>query len=446
MGGSGSGSDNNENRIWDRGVQQSTPETPSNMEVRAQPTPYDTHAVGPLSYTTKRIKSIAGSGLHRTIRYGRVSGAYITIDGHKLINLCSNDYLGLGASPLPPDGSTNMKEHNDNDDCDCNCNCDMDAQFQASSRLLAGSDTAHMNLEEELAAHKSYESALLYPTGYMANTGILPVLAGKNDVILSDELNHASIIDGCRLARGADTITYRHNDPGDLELKIPDGCGNKIIITEGVFSMDGDVPPLGRIADVASKTGSILVVDDAHGDFVMGDDGRGTPQHLGLTDSSGNGVHVYTSSLSKGLGSFGGYVASDRSVIDLCINQSRSFIYTSAPPPILAEHALVRIRSAGIRMSRKKRLADNTRLLRDALGRAGYATASKTHIMPIMIKSEECAVRLAKKLYKSGIYALPIRYPTVPRGEARLRIVATAWLSERDIQNIGRAFEGVGSI
>lgn len=383
----------------------------------------------PLAPARDRIAQIAESDLFRVLRYGRTDGAYVTIDGKKMINLCSNDYLALGNS------SHNIAHEWTDDNM---------SQLQSSSRLLAGSDVLHRELEETLASHKSHDSALIYPTGYMTNIGVIPILAGKGDTIISDELNHASIIEGCHLAHGAKIITYKHNDPNDLESKIPDSRGSTIIITEGVFSMDGDVSPLRQISTIAAKNNSILVVDDAHGDFVLGDNGGGTPEHAGLTNSIRD-VHVYISSLSKGLGSFGGYVASESAVTALCVNRSKPFIYTSALPSVLVSHALSRMRSTTMQQRCRRKLQKNVRLLSEALVKAGYPTESKTHIMPIMINDEGRANTIAKHLYKMGVYAPSIRYPTVPMGKARLRISATAWLSERDIQKIQHSLETVGS-
>lgn len=407
------------------------------------------------SFAKKTIQRIVESGLYRTLNHGHTDDQYIVINGRRMINLCSNDYLGMrrtckqgNVADMPYDEFSYPAA----DDVE-----NEQLQMPASSRLLSGSSIAHQMLENALRASKSYESALVYPTGYMANLGIIPVLAGVgyaehdicNDnngggIIFSDALNHASIIDGCRLARGATVITYAHNDTSDLESKIAkhDNSGNrrKLIVTEGVFSMDGDLAHLNDISDIAKRHGAILAVDDAHGDFVLGADGRGTPDHLGISQSACK-VHVYISSLSKALGSFGGYIASDRSVIDLCINQSRPFIYTSSLPPQIARHAYLRVLDRQTRSLRKKRLEQNVQLLSSALERAGYPTFSKTHIMPVMIHDEKKAVRLAKHLFSNGIYAPAIRYPTVPRGEARLRISATAWLEDDDISALHHALE-----
>ena len=436
------------------------------------------YTTGPTGFAARRLDGLQKAGLYRTLRHGITAGQYIIIDGKKMINLCSNDYLGMGGLAYKHDKGGGGSVH------------DMGrgmGQIQASSRLLSGGDPIHEALERDLAESKCHDSALVYPTGYMANTGVIPVIAQGSSVIFSDAYNHASIIDGCRLARDARTITYQHNSAKDLESKIamldsetsshdnsmaqksaaannngidgvssmhdhtnppsraatpstPAGRMRKIIITEGVFSMDGDIAPLRQISDIAQKHNAMLVVDDAHGDFVLGERGGGTPEHLGLGKSGRfnekNKVHVYTSSLSKGLGSFGGYVASDHGIIDMCINYSRQFIYTSALPSYVAHHAHCRLMAKDLREERRGRLLENIRIMKDAITAAGYQTDSNTHIMPIRIGDERRALEIAKHLYLNGIYAPAIRYPTVPRGEARLRISVTAWLDENDMAKI----------
>lgn len=419
----------------------------------------------PISFAKQAMRRLQDSELYRALKSGRIDRQYITIDGTRLLNMCSNDYLGMASSGLGPalkhgaepagSGPSDKILHDD---------AGVTQQMQSSSRLLSGSDPLHARLEDELAASKSYESALLYPTGYMANTGVIPVLAdtpgsdknggdaGHSCVIFSDALNHASIIDGCRLAAKAHTIIYNHNDLYDLEEKIAESAdrsqerhARKIIITEGVFSMDGDIAPLRGLSRIARRHGAILAVDDAHGDFVMGNDGRGTPNHLGL-GGPGGGVDVYTSSLSKGLGSFGGYVASDASVIDLCVNLSRQFIYTSALPTQIVHHASERLGRRDLLRQRRRRLAENTRMLADAIESAGYEAGSDTHIIPVIIGDEGRATRIAQHMYKNGVYVPAIRYPTVPHGKARLRMSATAWLEDSDIVSVWRALKSAASL
>ncbi len=366
-----------------------------------------------LSRINAEMNNVIKSGLYRRLHPGSVSGPYITINGKKLLNMCSNDYLGM-----PATGIGRM-------------------QMQASSRLISGSDESHVILEKRLARHRSSRRALAFPTGYMANLGIVAAVAGKGDTIFSDELNHASIIDACRLA-GAATVIYRHNDADDLLRKIPRARGRKFIITEGVFSMDGDLANLGAITDIAQKNDIITILDDAHGDFVIGRDGRGTADHLGVSSR----IDIHTSSLSKGLGSFGGYVAADSDVIKYCINKSRPFIYTSALPGALAAHALKRIEAE--RIPYMKRLCYNTKSILSGMRKMGYDIKSQSHIIPIIIGGERDAVAFGRYLESRGIFALPIRYPTVARDQARIRMSVTSRLARRHIQAILDAFEGAG--
>ncbi|MEK0366626.1 MAG: aminotransferase class I/II-fold pyridoxal phosphate-dependent enzyme, partial [Nitrosopumilus sp.] len=307
-------------------------------------------------------------------------------------------------------------------------------QLQSSSRLVSGNDESYKKLEDVLAKHKSKQNSLIYPTGYMVNLGVISSIAKKGDLILSDELNHASIIESCKLS-DAKVLIYRHNDMQDLQKKIKQKGKNKIIITEGIFSMDGDFSYLKQITEISEKTNAITIVDDAHGDFVVGKDGKGTPSYFNVAKK----IDLYISSLSKGLGSFGGYVASQNNVINLCINKSKSFIYTSALPSFLIEYSLKRIESN--RDKQKKKLEKNTKQLSQGLKQIGYEINSKTHIIPIIIGSEKSAMTFGKFLFSNGVFAQPIRYPTVPKNQARLRISVTAWLSKEDIEKTLEIFE-----
>lgn len=427
---------------------------PEGGKEAARPSPPPSPPRRATAFAAETLRAAERAGLYRRLRHGQTRGQYITIDGRTLINLCSNDYLGMGGRARgegTASGDNDISRAGTGPD---DAGTGGPAQVQASSRLLSGGDAHHAMLEEALAESKSYEAALVYPTGYMANIGAIQVLGAAGDadkgatsgsVIFSDELNHASIIDGCRLAGGSRTVTYAHNDVADLERKISahagDGRGRVVIVTEGVFSMDGDVAPLGPLRDVADRHGAVMVVDDAHGDFVLGETGGGTLEHLGISPRDGRGPHVYTSSLSKGLGSFGGYVASDSDVVDLCVNRSRAFIYTSALPSYFAEHAYHRMLAPDVMRSRRARLARNVKRLAGALAEAGHPTESRTHIMPVMVGDERRAADVSERLYGAGVYAPAIRYPTVPRGEARIRMSATAWLEDEDIDAVGEALE-----
>lgn len=253
-------------------------------------------------------------------------------------------------------------------------------------------------------------------------------------MIFSDELNHASIIESCKLSDAKISI-YKHNNMQDLKTKLKQKGKNKFIITEGVFSMDGDSSHLKQITEISEKSNAITIVDDAHGDFVLGKDGKGTPNSFKVSKK----IDVYISSLSKGLGSFGGYVASQNNVIDLCINKSKSFIYTSALPSFLIEHTLQRFESN--RDKQRKILERNTKQLSEGLKEIGYNIQSKSHIIPIIIGNEKEAMKFGKFLNDNGVFVQPIRFPTVPKNQARLRISVTAWLTRKDIKKTLSIFE-----
>lgn len=363
-----------------------------------------------LAFIDNQLEKIKKDNLYRRIRFGKVNGAYITIKNKKLLNFCSNDYLGIKIS---------SKFSN---------------QMQSSSRLVSGNDVSFERLEKVLAKHKSQESSLVFPTGYMTNIGTISTIIKKNDLILSDELNHVSIIEACKLS-GAKVSIYKHNDINDLTKKLRQNSQRKFVISEGVFSMDGDYADLKKIVEVSEKKGAITILDDAHGDFVVGVDGKGTPSHFGVQKK----IDVYVSSLSKGLGSFGGYVATQKNIIDLLINKSRSFIYTSALPTILVEHSLRKFNSK--REKQRKKLWENIERLTSGLNQIGYDISSPTHIIPIIIGKEKSAVEFGEFLFKNGIFAQPIRYPTVPKNKARIRISVTALLSKNNIEKALNVFE-----
>ncbi|MDA7958515.1 MAG: aminotransferase class I/II-fold pyridoxal phosphate-dependent enzyme [Nitrosopumilus sp.] len=362
-----------------------------------------------LDWVPGELGRLRAEGLERRVRTGRVEGSRITVGGRSLLNMCSNDYLGLGG---PPPGG---------------------GQMASSSRLLAGSSEEHRLLEDALASHKSHGAALVYPTGYMACMGALTALAGEGDLVASDALNHASIVDACRLSR-ASVAVYAHNDPDDLREKLRRPARNRFVVCEGIFSMDGDYARLAEISEAASGAGAALVVDDAHGDFAVGPGGTGTPGELGVR------ADVYVSSLSKALGSFGGYVASDRDVIDLCASRSRQFVYTSALPAQVASHALARVGSD--RSAAQASLGRARSSLASGLRSLGIDPGD-THIMPVRVGDERRAVDLAARLEDGGVYAPAIRYPTVRRGAARLRFSATGWMTGGDTDEaacaLGRA-------
>ena len=366
-----------------------------------------------LDFISKQLEQIKKDDLYRKLRFGKVSGPHVIINKKKLLNLCSNDYLGI------PTSNSAIK------------------QMQSSSRLVSGNDISFEVLEKKLAKHKSQKNALIFPTGYMANLGAISALIQKTDQILSDELNHVSIIEACKLS-GAKITVYRHNDVDDLKSKISKKHKRKFIITEGIFSMDGDFANLKDITKIAEKNGAITILDDAHGDFTFGKDGKGSADYFGVSKK----IDLYISSLSKGLGSFGGYITAENSIVDLCINKSKSFIYTSALPGFLAEYSLKRFNSN--REKFRKRLQKNIQILSSGLRRLGYDIESKTHIIPIVIGNEKTTLEFGKYLYNHGVFAQPIRFPTVPKNKARIRVSVTSWLSKQHIEKALSIFDSAG--
>ena len=355
-----------------------------------------------LEYINSELKNIRKHNLYRKMNDSEITGAYITINSKTLINMCSNDYLGITQPKI------------------------LNNQNQSSSRLISGNDNSFRILEEKLSKHKSQERSLIFPTGYMANIGVITSIIGKNDLILSDKLNHVSLIEACKLSNAKLSI-FKHNDMNDLTHKIKTKARRKFIITEGIFSMDGDFSNLDVISEISKKNNAIIILDDAHGDFVVGIDGKGTANYFGVSKK----IDVHISSLSKGLGSFGGYVSSRKNIIELCINKSKSFIYTSALPRILINDATKRFESN--REKNRKKLWKNIKKFSDGLKKIGLNVKSDAQIFPILIGKEKTAIEFGEYLFKNGIFAKAVRYPTVSRNNARIRISITARLTNEHI-------------
>ena len=351
----------------------------------------------------KKLSGIKKNNLLRNLQDSHVEKQFIKQDGRKLLNFSSNDYLGIKSGKI---------KH---------------TQFQSSSRLVSGNDASFSLLEKKLAKHKSQEQAIIFPTGYMANLGMITSIATKHDTIFSDELNHASIVEACKLS-GSKIKIFKHNNIGDLERKVQKTKGKKILITEGVFSMDGDWSKLNEICQVSEKHGMITVLDDAHGDFVLGKDGKGTANFFDVE----NKIDLYVSSLSKGLGSFGGYVCGKKKLIDLCINTSKTFIYTSALPSSINQYSLNRFNSK--REIYREKLWKKINLFHKRLEEIELHTTSTSQIIPVIIGNEKKAMEFSKFLRINGIFAQAIRYPTVKKDQARIRISITGWLSNKEIE------------
>jgi 8-amino-7-oxononanoate synthase len=346
-------------------------------------------------------------------------GSRITMNNREMLLLCSNDYLGLANHPsLRHAASQAMERYG----------------FGAgASRLVSGTSALHQALENRLAVFKGTETALVFNSGYAANTGIIPALAGAGDLILSDSLNHASIIDGCRLSK-AQVKVYPHKDAGQVEalLKINLKAKRKLIVTDGVFSMDGDIAPLPDLVYLSEKYHAILMVDDAHGTGVLGHTGKGTVEHFGLSGR----VHIQMGTLGKAFGSFGAYAAGCRDLIDFLTNYSRSFIYSTALPPSVCAASLAAIDVCEKEPERRERLWKNRKQFANGLRAIEISTGgSESPIIPVIIGDSGRALQAAEKLFEYGVYASAIRPPTVSANSARIRTTVTAAHTEADIDS-----------
>lgn len=368
----------------------------------------------------EQLQKIRSSGLYRRTRLisGRQS-ARVLLDGRETLLLCSNNYLGLAEHPALAEAAIEATR--------------LFGTSSGASRLVSGTMELHEQLEATLADFKHSESALLFNSGYAANTGIISAIVGRGDVIFSDRLNHASIIDGALLS-GARLVRYPHNDSAALEklLEKQRGAGRCLIVTDGVFSMDGDLAPLRQLADLAGRFQALLMVDDAHGCGVLGREGRGSAELLGVLDA----VDIHVGTFGKAFGSFGAYAALSLELRELLINRARSLIFsTSLPPAVLGSTlaALAIVRSDEGRAFREK-LHANTALFRQALQQHGFTTGdSTTQIVPIMTGGAEVTMEFSERMLSEGIFVQGIRPPTVPAGACRLRCTVMATHSADDL-------------
>ncbi|MGA8082879.1 MAG: pyridoxal phosphate-dependent aminotransferase family protein [Candidatus Nitrosopolaris sp.] len=371
------------------------------------------------------LAELKKNNFYRRPQTVEVYGARVLVDGIEKIHLCSNDYLGLSRNPLVINEALSSLRH----------------ISQCSSRLVAGNAPELLELEQQIAKHRDTESSLIYPNGYMANLGVITALANKDTTIFSDELNHASIIDACRLSHATIKV-FRHNDIEELSALLRSTTCDKIVVTEGVFSMDGDFSDLDQICCLAKDHNAIMIVDDAHGDFVFGSPGSysGVPAYFDVKEL----IDVNVSSLSKGLGCFGGYVASSKLVRELLVNKSRQFIYTSALPEHLCAGALAAIPVA-VNGNLQHRLFRNIAFFYKKLTDLGFSIdRSTSQIIPVMIGDEKLAIEFSKELLLNGVFVQPIRYPTVGKGKARLRLTVTSLHDKDDLQTAADSFEIVG--
>jgi len=340
----------------------------------------------------------------------------ITIDGRPAVNFASNNYLGLANHPaLREAGIRALRRW---------------GVGAGASRLVTGSSTLHRELEERIARFEDLPAAVLFNSGYCANVGVIASLVGRGDAVFGDRLNHASIVDGCLLS-GARFQRYKHRDADDLaRLLAASESRRKLVVTDSIFSVDGDAAPLDRIADVCAEYGAWLMVDEAHATGVLGDHGRGLVEVMGL----GGRVEIVMGTLSKALGCVGGYVAGCAELADHLRNHARSLIYTTALPPALCAAAIAAFDVLEREPERRVRLSRNAERLRAGLRRAGWDTgSSETQILPILVGEARTALELSARLLEAGYYAPAMRPPTVPPGACRLRVSVTAAHLDKDI-------------
>jgi glycine C-acetyltransferase/8-amino-7-oxononanoate synthase len=390
-----------------------------------------------MSEISERLAALERAGLGRRLRLiSGPQGPTVLLDGSPVLLLCSNNYLGLADHPRVREAAA-------------------DAAMRwgvgaGASRLVSGTMTIHGRLEERLAAFERTQACLLFGSGYLANVGVLGALAGRGDVIFSDELNHASIVDGCRLSR-AEVVVYRHLDVEHLHWCLVHHSGRRdretrrVIVTDSVFSMDGDVAPLREIVELAQAAEAKLVVDEAHATGTLGPEGRGALAEEGLEGD----VDVLVGTLGKALGSYGAYVCGDEELVRYLINTARPFIFSTAPSPPAVAGALAALVLLLERPHRVERLHCNARALRCALAAEGFAVAdSEMHIVPLVVGPAGDAVRLCAEAIEHGVFAQAIRPPTVAEGTSRLRLAAMASHTAADMREaaaaLGRAARALG--
>ena len=378
---------------------------------------------------TADLDALRDAGRYRWLRrFDDLQSPVIRVDGREVVQLSSSNYLGLARHPRLIEAAR-----------------DATARYgtaSGSSRLIAGNHPLYDALEEELAAFVGAESALVFATGYLANVGLLPALAGERDVIFSDALAHASLVDGCRLSR-APTAVFRHNDPATLEAALASHptARRRIVVADGVYSMDGDLAPLPEILDLCERRDAWLVLDDSHGTGVLGENGRGTAEHFGV----GERVPVLMGTLGKSLGSFGAWVAGPRSLRETLINRARGFIFTCALPPSALAASRAALRVLADEPEHRRRLWENTRHLREGLLGLGYSLGrSETHILPVFVADPGRVMPFCEALLEAGVFAQGIRPPSVPEGTARLRVCAMATHGKDQLDRALEAFDRVG--
>lgn len=383
----------------------------------------------PLGFLDDELEALRRAGTFRKLRvHASAQGPRVQVDGREVITLASNNYLDLCNHPDLRRAALGAVEHY--------------GVGSGAVRTIAGTTELHQELERRLAEFKHTEAALTFQSGYTANLGVLSCLYGEGDVVVSDALNHASIIDGLRLSR-AERVIYPHKDMRALQaaLERNKGVRRLLVVTDGVFSMDGDIAPLPEIVEIGERYGAAVMVDDAHASGVLGSNGRGTVDHFGLHGR----VQIQVGTLSKAIGVLGGYVAGSQALRDFLIHRARPLLFSTSLSPAVVGACLAALDVLERDQERLARLWENTRFFKAGLHALGFSTgASETPITPVLIGDEARAAQLSDRLFQSGIFAQPIVFPMVPQGQARIRTIVTAGHTREDLQRCLDAFSSLG--
>ncbi len=389
----------------------------------------------PLSYLTDELNELQNKGTHFRLRILEDEQApECTFDGKKVINLASNNYLGLTTHPKLREAALEATRKY--------------GVGSGAVRTIAGTMKIHMELEEKIARFKNVEACVVFQSGFTANAGTVSAVLGKEDFIVSDQLNHASIIDGARLSR-AKILVFRHKDISHAEeqlASVKDQPGRKLLITDGVFSMDGDIGPLDKLCDVAEKYGAIMMVDDAHASGVLGRNGRGTVDHFHVHGR----VDIQVGTLSKAIGALGGYVCGTRDLIDFLYHRARPFLFSTSHPPSVAATCIAAFDVLEQEPERIEKLWENTRFWKKELGLLGFdiggnkTPKSETPITPIIIGDGKLTMEFSRELFKEGVLGTGIAFPTVPEGLARIRTIMTATHTNDELQRALEVLKRVG--
>ena len=382
-----------------------------------------------LAFLDEQIEELKEQGLYNVIRtIESPQGAWITVDGKRVLNFCANNYLGLCNHPKLKEAAQKALEKY--------------GVGPGAVRSIAGTMDLHLELEKRLAEFKGVEAAISLQSGFCANLATIPALVGEEDVIFSDELNHASIIDGCRLSR-AKIVRFAHRDAKSLRevIEAEKDCRRGLVVTDGVFSMDGDIAPLPDLVEVAEEHNLLIMVDDAHGEGVLGRGGRGVVDHFGLHER----VDIEMGTLSKAFGVVGGYIAGRKKIVEWLRQRGRPFIFSSAVTPADTAACIAAIDLLDSSTELVDRLWDNTRYFKEGMKSLGFDIGkSETPITPVMLGEAPLAQEFSRRLFKEGVFAMAIGYPTVPRGLARIRVMNSASHSLEDLDKGLSIFEKVG--